>query len=135
MALTPKQRAEQRRRKWLLDCYGITPEDFEKVMEYQRGVCYICLRPPKKVRLNVDHRHVDGMTRGLTCMRCNKLLALALDNAGTLLRASQYLRNPPAVVALGGERYGYPGRIGTKKMRAYLRKKKKAVSIKAIMDT
>lgn len=60
-------------RNWkLLDRYGITSEDYDRMLAEQMGLCRICRRPPKTVRLHVDHDHDTGEIRGLLCPTCNQ---------------------------------------------------------------
>lgn len=40
----------------------------------------------------VDHNHQTGLVRGVLCSRCNKVLAFARDNVGTLRSAIKYLQ-------------------------------------------
>lgn len=56
--------------------HNLTREEYERVLESQRGVCAICCKPgnPKRKRhypLNFDHCHKTGKFRGLLCDRCN----------------------------------------------------------------
>ena len=51
--------------------YGITVEDYERLLEHQRGVCSICGRPPGDTALHVDHCHDTGRAHGLPCFSCN----------------------------------------------------------------
>ena len=90
--------------------YGITPEEYEALLEYQGGVCAICLQRPVTKRLAVDHNHRTGAVRGLLCSRCNHDLLGALhDSLGVALRAVQYLGLPPARSVLEG----HPGAPGS----------------------
>lgn len=53
--------------------FGITPEQYDKMLARQGGGCAICGRPPKKNRLAVEHDHgASKRVRGLACHRCNK---------------------------------------------------------------
>ncbi len=77
--------------------YGIEPEDFAAMLEKQNGVCLICGKPETalfrgKVRqLSVDHNHKTKQIRGLLCIKCNSLIAMADDNVNTLVKAIRYL--------------------------------------------
>ncbi len=54
--------------------YGITPKQFEAMVAKQKGLCFICDKPPKgKFSLGVDHSHVTGEIRVLLCANCNWL--------------------------------------------------------------
>lgn len=70
------------RRHWLQKAYGITPEQYDTLLESQGGLCAICRRPPRKNRLHVDHDHTccparescGDCIRGLLCVSCNSKL-------------------------------------------------------------
>lgn len=114
--------AEKRRSALLKKNFGITAEEFEHLMVFQKGGCAICGRYPKKLRLSVDHDHRTGLVRGLLCSFCNRGIATFHELAEVLEKAAAYMRNPPAVRALGGARYGYAGRVGTKRQTTVLRR-------------
>ena len=88
--------ASEKGRRYLLknslDRFGITPEDYKRMLAEQKGVCAICNKPDNKRRLSLDHYHETGQIRGLLCANCNHLLGNAQDNEDTLLAAIQYLR-------------------------------------------
>ena len=52
--------------------YGLTLEDYDNMLEQQKGVCAICggINPSGR-RLAVDHDHKTGEIRGLLCQHCN----------------------------------------------------------------
>ena len=110
------------RAKYLMDNFKLLVGEWQKIWDYQGGLCAICGHPLKKA--NTDHDHKSGLVRGLLCARCNRALGRFGDSLLLILAAAKYLTNPPAVAALGGAHYGYPGRIGTKKHRKLLRKDK-----------
>lgn len=91
--------------------YGITAEQYDEILVFQGGVCAICKKPPKKNRLSVDHNHKTGLTRGLLCWACNKLIAQSGDSAVVLDRARAYLTYPPVTLVLGAEVFGRTGRV------------------------
>jgi hypothetical protein len=95
-----EKNAEKRRtdRRKNLNRYGITTDDFEKLLESQHGVCAICGDPPKatnqlsqKTRLAVDHDHETGRVRGLLCDKCNTGLGQFKDDPVRLMSAINYL--------------------------------------------
>jgi len=61
--------------------YGITSEDYERMLKEQKGGCAICGSTPKKRRLAVDHNHKTGRIRGLLCFPCNYGIGWLKDNA------------------------------------------------------
>lgn len=81
-----KQRAYMRR--WL---YGLSPQDFERMVINQGNACGVCAEQMTKPQ--VDHDHDTGDVRGLLCARCNVGLGALGDTAESLERAVTYLRN------------------------------------------
>lgn len=75
--------------------YGLTPDDYTKMLLQQNNVCAICHQPETtryKYRLCVDHDHITGKVRGLLCHMCNTGLGKFFDNPDTLISASNYLK-------------------------------------------
>lgn len=106
--------------------YGLNPGDYEKIFEFQKRVCAICQRPPKEGKnLHVDHRHSDGLTRGLLDWQCNAAIAKFRDNEIRLFSAYKYIENPPATQALGREVFGRVGRITNKRRRKKSKRRNK----------
>jgi hypothetical protein len=91
--------------------FGLSEEEYDKALAFQGGVCAICLKPPVTVALGTDHEHASGLTRGFTCMTCNKAIAYLRDSRERALRVAAYLDLPPVTAALGHEVYGRPGRV------------------------
>lgn len=86
-----------RRRLQLKADYGITPEQYDALLEKQDGVCAICRKPEsaerdgKVMRMPVDHCHHTGRVRGLLCHRCNRAIGLLGDDSEILRSAIRYL--------------------------------------------
>lgn len=100
--------------------YNLLPGEYEKLFTFQNGVCAISGKPPKKVRLAIDHDHKTGLIRGLLFWHVNKALAAFNDDPKLLRQAADYLENPPAIKALGEKVYGMMGRAKkSKKNRKY----------------
>ncbi len=113
------------REKRLQTCFHLTEELWEKIYQYQKGLCAMCGNELPRERALTDHRHLDGLVRGLLCFRCNKGIWLFDHSIELLRRALQYLISPPATAALGYPHFGLPGRAGTKKQRKLARKLRK----------
>lgn len=79
----------------LLNTYGISLDDLERMKSDQGGRCKICNSKPEM--LVVDHCHTSGKVRGLLCNNCNFLLGNAKDNQDTLISAIQYLKGSKRV--------------------------------------
>jgi hypothetical protein len=82
--------------------YGITLDQYYKLLDAQDGVCAICHRPPKNYRFNVDHDHNTHKIRALLCVNCNtNILPYVEDFPEWVSRAFEYLKNPPAFSVIG----------------------------------
>jgi len=75
--------------------FGITLEDFDRMVESQNGLCAICDGENVKINgkivsLAVDHNHETGKVRGLLCNGCNTSLG-RLKTIAMLKKAIKYL--------------------------------------------
>lgn len=94
-----KNNPEKIRNHDLKSNHSITLEEYNKMLDEQKGVCAICFKKEtdkessKKIKsLAVDHDHKTGKIRGLLCSRCNKAIGLFRDNLETLQSAFKYLK-------------------------------------------
>ncbi len=89
---------ERRRNGDLKKIYGITIEEYNKLLKKQGGVCVICRnkevskRNGKIIDLAVDHNHKTGKVRGLICNNCNNTLGYSQEDISRLLKCVRYLR-------------------------------------------
>lgn len=105
--------------------YGLEPGEYEKILNYQGGVCFICNRPPKEGKnLHVDHSHISGLTRGLLCWKDNAALGKFNDNLTRLQNAYEYIIAPPSRFALKRDVYGRTGRVTNKRKRKKTKSRK-----------
>ena len=119
----PKVSARDSRLKRL---YGLDPGEYEKILAFQEGSCYICHKPPKEGKnLHVDHDHKTGQTRGLLCWSDNAALGKFKDDTARLESALYYINNPPATQALGRYVQGRAGRITNKRKKTRKSSKRK----------
>ena len=84
-----RARSNELRRK-----YGITLEDYNRMLEDQGGTCMTCPSTPESQRhgrLHVDHNHDTGEVRGLLCHNCNTALGLLNEDISTLSALITYL--------------------------------------------
>lgn len=89
-----KDREHERR---VQNVYGLPPGGYERLYNYQGGVCAICRRATgASRRLSVDHDHKTGKVRGLLCRPCNDILGQIRDSPEAARRIVQYLATPPA---------------------------------------
>lgn len=76
-------------RKCNLAQYGITPEQYDIMLEQQQGLCKVCGLPPSTERLAVDHNHETGQIRGLVHRNpCNIMIGY-IEKYGHLTEAIQ----------------------------------------------
>lgn len=71
--------------------YGLSAEEYLKMIESQNNKCKICSSGPKGKRpLVIDHCHKTGKIRGLLCYRCNRAIVI-LDDKEHMEKAIAYL--------------------------------------------
>ncbi len=80
----------ERRRAQRTMAYGLTADDYERMLIEQGGVCAICRRKSDR-RLCIDHCHATQKVRGLLCHRCNTALGLLDDDWDRLRAAMAYV--------------------------------------------
>ncbi len=86
-----------RRNHYLRWRFGITHDEYERLLLLQNNVCAVCRKPNASGRkLAVDHNHSTGEIRGLLCDPCNRFVISRHKDADLLLAAADYLRHPPA---------------------------------------
>lgn len=113
-----RQRRDYNHGEHIMEKYGLTPEQYISILEYQGGKCAICQRATGlRKRLSVDHCHTTGEIRMAACGPCNRMLGHLRDDPTAFERAAECLRNPPARAALGGMHFvplgGAPVKPGT----------------------
>ena len=109
--MTMTNHAQADRLNRVLRKYGITEEQYHQQLDAQVNRCPLCGKTFSSARLPaVEHRHKDGLWRGLTCVPCNFELGAHHDDAGWFARAALYLQHPPTLDT-GIECY-VPGSLG-----------------------
>lgn len=75
--------------------YGVTEDEFEKLLAAQNYCCAICsvhLNGSKfSLKGQLDHCHLHGTIRGILCGQCNTALGLFKDDITILTEALSYL--------------------------------------------
>ena len=88
--------------------YGITPEEYARLLAAQGMRCAICRRATgatKRLATDHDHNCCPGPTscgrcvRGIVCGPCNSMLAHARDDPEMFRRAIRYLAEWPSLRA------------------------------------
>lgn len=92
-------RYRERKKVWdrnsrLKKNYGLTLEEYDKMLKKQKGVCAICKQKAKRNHGNlvVDHCHDTGEVRGLLCSNCNSGIGLLEDDLELVKAAARYLK-------------------------------------------
>lgn len=71
--------------------YGLSREQYERMITNQDGRCAICKRA---VRLEIDHDHKSGNVRGLLCRECNLAVGGIELSGASPISIAQYLGFP-----------------------------------------
>lgn len=82
------------RKSALKQKYGITPSEYQSLLESQGCRCAICgthQDETRSRRLCVDHCHCTLRVRGLLCDKCNRGLGALNDDPLLLRKAAEYL--------------------------------------------
>lgn len=72
--------------------YGITREDYNRMLAEQDYCCKIC-KVKSIGNLDVDHNHNTGEVRALLCRRCNVTLGALEEDKELLMKFIWYLRS------------------------------------------
>lgn len=98
LAILRDKRAPGDRREYhLKSMYGISIEEYDRMLAEQNGKCAICLsgtpKAPKRVNhWYIDHCHSTGKVRGLLCNACNRAIGNLGDDISNFERAIAYLK-------------------------------------------
>ena len=82
------------REYWLMKNFGLTPDDYDRMLKEQNGGCAICGSDDpgnKRDHFAVDHNPKTGKVRALLCYQCNVGLGHFKDNPDLLRKAADYL--------------------------------------------
>jgi len=72
--------------------YGLSLEDFKKILEKQSGVCAVCESSLIEGSICVDHNHKTQKIRGLLCGNCNVGIGHFKENEKYLYSAIKYIQ-------------------------------------------
>lgn len=83
-------------------CYGLTPDEYDRMYDQQAGRCAICSKgcirfgtgtaETRDQVLCVDHCHTTGAVRGLLCGHCNRGIGFFRNDPAVLHAAIEYLK-------------------------------------------
>lgn len=112
--VSKKAKKDRQRELRLKNFFNLSSSEYDLIFLSQGGVCAICRKPPKQVRLAIDHDHKTGLVRGLLCSICNRAIARFKDDLEKFKNCVAYFTLPPATKALGAPRFGLKGRVNNK---------------------
>lgn len=72
--------------------YGLSPQEYEMMLERQNGKCAICGKPDPRSGLHLDHNHATNKAREFLCRFCNMGLGCFQDSIEGLQTAIEYLK-------------------------------------------
>jgi hypothetical protein len=83
--------------------FGVTDDEYARLLAAQDGHCALCPATPKTRRLHSDHDHASKppRVRGLLCHRCNRALP-AWITVRWLVDAANYIDPDACVTADAG---------------------------------
>jgi hypothetical protein len=96
-AASERRHPETRKRCYLRKTYGITLEDYRRMVELQGGSCAICRDelPGRHIAgkgPDVDHDHATGLVRSILCRDCNYAIGRLHDSPSRADAVAVYLR-------------------------------------------
>lgn len=95
----PERVARQEANYKLKQKFGISLNQYERMLKEQNGRCYLCKLKPNGKRLAVDHdrgccpgeKSCGKCIRKLLCIGCNTALGLLRENLDTIRRIERYV--------------------------------------------
>ncbi len=82
---------EERKQDRLKRRFGLTIDEFDKMLTEQSGKCYLCFTEILGKEVKVDHSHKTGKVRKLLCHNCNTALGHLRDDVDLFKRCIDYL--------------------------------------------
>lgn len=90
----PRPDAQIRERRRTLRTYGLTQEEWGRLIVLQGDACAVCktTQPGNRgERWHIDHDHVTGQVRGLLCHMCNVGIGNLRDDPQIMMAAARYV--------------------------------------------
>lgn len=79
--------------------YGITVDEYEKLLRAQNNRCAVCERQlDDSHRPHLDHCHVTGKIRGFLCQWCNTGLGMLNDSPERIRKLADYAEQHAGLV-------------------------------------
>jgi hypothetical protein len=85
--------AKSKRERSLKQTYGISLQDYDRMLAQHAGACGICRKKSDRRRLCVDHCHEAKKLRGPLCLKCNLGLGVFHDSPALLRLAAGYIEH------------------------------------------
>lgn len=87
-------RGDSRRDRNLKYRYGISIEEYDELLQQQKGACAICDKKYEKgsKQFHIDHCHDNGHIRGILCHDCNTALGKLGDSIDAIKKVLKYLK-------------------------------------------
>jgi hypothetical protein len=79
------------RERHLRKKYGLSLDQFERLLKTQKYCCEICREPLDGKRIAVDHCHMTGYVRSLLCLSCNSAIGFLKHSDKIAVAAAHYL--------------------------------------------
>jgi len=83
--------------------FGLTLQDYDRLVTEQDGKCAVCKQPPPRHQcrkydylpdlLSIDHDHQTNRVRGLLCRRCNLALGNISESPETAAGLLEYIHS------------------------------------------
>ena len=89
------KQAQRRLRK-----YGLTPEQYRRMVDESNGLCIICKLAPAR-GLCIDHDHRTKKVRGLPCSNCNSGIGFFADDTKRMREAADYVDRANGILVPG----------------------------------
>jgi hypothetical protein len=96
----PEMYSPEYMRKWhLANKYGITMEEYDRMLDSQGGRCAVCNVQPNEAAFHVDHDHAccpgvkscGKCIRGILCRNCNVALGFLKDSGQIIKNMLNYI--------------------------------------------
>lgn len=90
-----KDYKDKKKSRELFKKYGITLEDFRKILLFQNNKCAICeVELGEGIKYtHIDHCHVENRFRGILCSQCNWFMSKIDNVEKTFENLSNYIKN------------------------------------------
>lgn len=84
---------DERKDYRLKNRFGLSLQQFNKMLIDQNYQCFLCKRPIKDYDAKIDHNHKNMKIRKLLCHNCNTALGLLKEDVGILQDCIKYLND------------------------------------------